>query len=94
MGEETESGDQPFHFSASDVFRISYACLGEACPVVKRSNHGVSDVSDAHVHCLLTPSPSRYLQEITNVCSLGEHPNIVKYYRAWQEDQHFYIQVR
>ena len=35
----------------------------------------------------------RYLQEIHTVCSLGEHANIVKYYRAWQENQHFYLQL-
>ncbi|KAL3689131.1 hypothetical protein R1sor_015440 [Riccia sorocarpa] len=34
-----------------------------------------------------------YLREIQSVSCLTEHPNVVKYYRSWQQDSHFYIQM-
>eukprot|EP00164_Ancoracysta_twista_P001393 GFYU01001815.1.p1 GENE.GFYU01001815.1~~GFYU01001815.1.p1 ORF type:complete len:398 (+),score=106.74 GFYU01001815.1:102-1295(+) len=35
----------------------------------------------------------RYLHEVESVASLPEHQNIVKYYRAWQQEAHFYVQM-
>ncbi|KAG6556607.1 hypothetical protein Mapa_001548 [Marchantia paleacea] len=34
-----------------------------------------------------------YLREIQSVACLSEHVNVVKYYRSWQQDSHFYIQM-
>ncbi|KAJ7558016.1 hypothetical protein O6H91_04G021700 [Diphasiastrum complanatum] len=34
-----------------------------------------------------------YLREIQSVADLPEHPNVVKYFRGWQQDFHFYIQM-
>ena len=36
---------------------------------------------------------SRYIHEVESVCFLPPHPNVVKYYRAWQENRHFYAQM-
>ena len=36
---------------------------------------------------------SRYIHEVEAVCFLPPHPNVVKYYRAWQENRHFYAQM-
>lgn len=33
------------------------------------------------------------MHEMAAVASLPEHPNIVAYYRAWQQAAHFYIQM-
>jgi len=33
------------------------------------------------------------LQEIKLVHMLGPHDNIIKYFRAWQEEQHFFVQL-
>ena len=33
------------------------------------------------------------MHEMAAVSSLPEHPNIVAYYRAWQQAAHFYIQM-
>lgn len=35
----------------------------------------------------------RYLHELQSVASLSEHRHVVKYYRGWQQDAHFYIQM-
>lgn len=35
----------------------------------------------------------RYLHEVESVAGLEEHPNVVKYFRCWQQDSHFYIQM-
>ena len=35
----------------------------------------------------------RCMHEMAAVSSLPEHPNIVAYYRAWQQAAHFYIQM-
>lgn len=35
----------------------------------------------------------RCMHEMAAVASLPEHPNIVAYYRAWQQAAHFYIQM-
>ncbi|CAK9199564.1 unnamed protein product [Sphagnum jensenii] len=35
----------------------------------------------------------RYMREIQSVACLAEHPNVVKYFRSWQQDSHFYIQM-
>lgn len=35
----------------------------------------------------------RYLHEIESVACLSEHPNVVKYYRGWQQEGHFFIQM-
>ncbi|XP_024519632.1 probable protein kinase DDB_G0291842 [Selaginella moellendorffii] len=35
----------------------------------------------------------RFLREIQSVACLPEHPNVVKYYRGWQQDAHFHIQM-
>jgi hypothetical protein len=34
-----------------------------------------------------------YLREVRLVHSLGDHANIVKYYCAWQEQMHFFVQM-
>jgi membrane-associated tyrosine/threonine-specific cdc2-inhibitory kinase len=33
------------------------------------------------------------MREIQSVACLAEHPNVVKYFRSWQQDSHFYIQM-
>jgi serine/threonine protein kinase len=38
-------------------------------------------------------SRERYLHEIQSVACLSEHPNVVKYYRGWQQEGHFFIQM-
>jgi membrane-associated tyrosine/threonine-specific cdc2-inhibitory kinase len=35
----------------------------------------------------------RYVHEVEAVTFLPPHENVVKYYRAWQEDRHFYAQT-
>ena len=35
----------------------------------------------------------RRLHEVQAVAGLPEHPNVVKYFRSWQQDGHFWIQV-
>lgn len=35
----------------------------------------------------------RYMREIQSVACLAEHPNVVNYFRSWQQDSHFYIQM-
>lgn len=35
----------------------------------------------------------RYMREIQSVACLAEHPNVVNYFRGWQQDSHFYIQM-
>ncbi|XP_024381698.1 uncharacterized protein [Physcomitrium patens] len=35
----------------------------------------------------------RYMREIQSVSCLPEHPNVVNYFRGWQQDSHFYIQM-
>ena len=35
----------------------------------------------------------QYVHEVQAVARLPEHPNVVKYYRGWQQDQHFFMQM-
>ncbi|GJP52737.1 hypothetical protein CLOM_g11822 [Closterium sp. NIES-68] len=35
----------------------------------------------------------RYMHEIESVANVPEHPHIVRYYRGWQQDSHFYLQM-
>lgn len=35
----------------------------------------------------------RYMREIQSVACLPEHPHVVNYFRGWQQDSHFYIQM-
>lgn len=35
----------------------------------------------------------RYMHELESVGSLTEHPNVVRYYRGWQQDAHLFIQM-
>ena len=68
--------------SFGEVFRAQSVSNGKIY-AIKRSRRAFNGRADRET----------YLREITSVCSLGEHPNIVKYYRAWQENQHFYLQL-
>lgn len=36
---------------------------------------------------------TRYIHEVEAVTFLPAHPNVVKYFRAWQENQQFYCQM-
>ncbi|CAI5535940.1 unnamed protein product [Closterium sp. Naga37s-1] len=35
----------------------------------------------------------RYMHEIESVANVPEHAHIVRYYRGWQQDSHFYLQM-
>ena len=35
----------------------------------------------------------RYLREVQAAAALPEHPHVVRYYRGWQQERHFYQQM-
>jgi len=35
----------------------------------------------------------QYLQEVRMISILGPHPHIIQYYRAWQKELHFFVQM-
>lgn len=37
---------------------------------------------------------ARMLREIQAAASMPDHPRVVRYYRGWQQDAHFYVQAR
>lgn len=66
----------------SEVFEVKDKYTNEYYAVKKAKNQFKSKRDRAH-----------YLEELQNVKEIGNNPNIVKYYAAWQENGYFYCQM-
>ncbi|OUS43438.1 protein kinase Wee1 [Ostreococcus tauri] len=89
------SGDAQFDFD--DHFRFEQqigASQNSEVWLVTSKVSGNAFVVKKCLHSFTTEAQrAKYKREVEAAALLPEHPNIVRYYRSWQQDQHFYIQM-
>ena len=69
--------------SFGDVYEVSYRSRPEARFAVKMSKRELKSRKER----------AEQLKEIETANKMPPHPNVVEYYRAWQEAQVFYVQM-
>ena len=84
-------------FDFDDHFRyeqqIGFSQNSEVWLVTSKTS-GSAFVVKKCLHSLTTEAQrAKYKREVEAAALLPEHPNVVRYYRSWQQDQHFYIQM-
>lgn len=104
-----EHSNDPSHSEVAAAHRNEQQEVGEAlfdfCRLIGRSpqsevfvarnrkDSGLSAVKRSMHQLTSKAERQRYLHEVEAAISVPWHPNIVQYYRCWQEGGHFYVQT-
>ena len=89
------SNDVMFDFDEHFRFeqRIAFSQNSEVWLVTSKTS-GQAFVVKKCLHSFTTNAQrDKYKREVEAAALLPEHPNIVRYYRSWQKEQFFYIQM-
>ncbi len=89
-----ESGT-PFSFEGHFEFErvIGKSPTSEVWLARARADGALSAVKRSRAEFTGRADRSRYLREIHAAAALPEHPHCVRYYRSWQQDRHFFVQM-
>ncbi len=90
-----ESGVGAFAFEGHfDFLRvIGTSPTSEVWLVRSRSDGALSAVKRSLAAFTGRADRQRYLREVQAAAALPEHPHCVRYFRGWQQERHFYVQM-
>jgi len=95
-GSQPPSEGQAGHFPGNQAFDfirvIGHSPTSEVWLVRSKNNGLLSAVKRSLAEFKSRADRDRYLQEVKAAASLPEHPHVVRYFRAWQQERHFYVQ--
>jgi len=84
------------YFAGNEAFVflriIGQSPTSEVWLVRSRSDGGLSAVKRSVAAFTNRADRQRYLREVQAAAALPEHPHVVRYFRAWQQERHFYVQ--